>query len=208
MTSEPLEIPRVAARPLVVRVYGGQLALLFLLVLALGLAWLYAATARTARVNVNGQIIELHTHQTTVGRALAEQGFRLTAADVVAPPLDTPLADAGAVQIWLAQPVDVEADGQVRRALTQSGSVADVLQALNITLAREDKLSSGDADLPPATLIAQLHPAPLDPRLPREPVRLSIRCHGRPPSVSANVCWQPRDPSSRRSTRSAGERAR
>ncbi|MBI5879663.1 MAG: DUF348 domain-containing protein [Chloroflexi bacterium] len=175
MTTEPIELPAAAGRPLVVRLHGGQFALLFLLVLAGGLAWLYTATERAVRVDVNGRSLDVRTHQTTVGRALAEQGFQLGPADLVTPPLDTPLVAAPAVRIWLAQPVDVDADGQVWHVNTQSGSIADVLAALNITLAREDRLAAGQTALPRAALIAQLNPAPLDPLAPREPVRVSVQ---------------------------------
>lgn len=176
MTTDPIELPRAEAPSLVVRLHGGQFALLFLLALAAGLTGLYTATERVAAIDVNGRAIEIRTHQTTVGRALAEHGFQLTAADVVAPPLDTPLASAPLIRIWLAQPVEVDADGQVWRAQTQSGSIADVLAALGITLAREDRLAaSGGSPLPVAALIAPLQAVPLDPFAPRAPVRVSVQ---------------------------------
>jgi resuscitation-promoting factor RpfB len=175
VTEQFLNPARTSERELVLRIYPGQIVFAVLLSLAAALGWLYFATQREIIVAVNGQPLALRTHQQSLGALLAESGFKLNAADVVQPPLDTPLDRAEHIQVWLAQPVEVEVDGQVLHIFTQSGSVDDTLRSLNIKLGREDRLWFGDGYLSVNTLFSQLHPTPLDPRAERAPIRLSVQ---------------------------------
>lgn len=175
MTEQLFNPTRTAERELILVLYPGQLALAALALLIAGMGWFYLATERPVRLTVNGQSLELRTHQQTLGALLAESGFKLTDADVIAPPLDTPLAQAERLQLWLAQPVEIEVDGRTLRILTQSASVADTLQALSIQLGRDDRLWYADGYLSPNALLAQLNPPPLDPRQARTPLRISVQ---------------------------------
>src|SRR5207237_2229059 len=78
------------------------------------------------------------------------------------------------IQLFLAQPVEIQADGQTITIFTQSGSVADVLQAAGIRLTPADRLWFDDNFLPPSALLSQLHPAPLELSSPRTPLQISV----------------------------------
>ncbi len=175
MTEQTLSPAHVVERELVIRIYPGQFAFVFILLLVSSHAWLYVATQRTVTLTVNGQLLSFKTHQQTIGSMLADNGVRLNAADIVLPPLTTPLDRANAFQIWLAQPVAIEADEHMTTYFTQGGRVADVLQAAGIRLAREDRLWFEDNYLPPNTPLAQLHPEPLDLYHARTPIQISVQ---------------------------------
>ena len=167
--------PRATQRGFVLRIYSGQIAFIFTVLLAAGLYWSYTATLRHVEVTLNSRALTVSTHQQTVGAMLAESGFRMHDGDLVQPPLDTPLELAPVIHIWLAQPVEIQADGQTVRAGTLSGSVADTLRALGIRLAADDRLSSDGEPIPAETLLADLHSAPLSQQDEWELIRLSVQ---------------------------------
>ncbi|MEP7199081.1 MAG: ubiquitin-like domain-containing protein [Chloroflexota bacterium] len=175
MTEQLLTSARAAENELVVRLHSGQIVFALLVALIAALSWLYLATERVVAVTVSGQALSFRTHQQTIGALFAENGLRLSETDLVTPPLDTLLAQASDIRIWLAQPVDVVADGRVLRAMTHSGSVADVLDEIGIRLAREDRIWFADDELSVNTLLAQLQPTPLDAQRAREPIQFSVQ---------------------------------
>ena len=174
MTEQTLTPARAVERELVLRVYPGLLAFLFTLLVVSGLSWLYFATQRTVTLSVNGLPMTFKTHQQTIADLLADNGIRLNDADIVLPPLNSRLDRTERIQLFLAQPVELQADGQTVTLFMQSGSVADVLQAAGIRLTPADRLWFDDDYVSPNTLLSQLRPAPLDLYGPRIPLHISL----------------------------------
>jgi uncharacterized protein YabE (DUF348 family) len=166
----------------VVRIYAGQIALLCTVLLVATLWWTYTETLRHVEITLNNRSLVAASHQQTVGAMLSENGYRVQDGDLVLPPMDTPLEQAPLVQVWQAQPVEIQADGQVLRTATLSGSVADTLETLGIRLAADDRLSFDGGPLPKETLFADLQPVPPNQQsewgpLPGgaiRPIRLSV----------------------------------
>ncbi len=174
MIEQTLTPARADDHEIILTICSGQIVFVVTVLLAAALAWTYFATQRVVALTIDGRALELRTHQQSIGALFNEYGFMLSDADIVLPPLDTPLERAGQIRLWLAQPVEVEADGQVVRAFTPSGSVADVLQELDIRLGRYDYLVFNGDPLPVNTLI-HIVPVELDPRTERTPVHLSVQ---------------------------------
>jgi uncharacterized protein YabE (DUF348 family) len=174
LTERLLSPARAAGAGITLRIYPGQVALLLAALLLGGFAWLFVRTERPVTLNVNGLTVELATHQQTVAALLAEYHYQLDPADIVLPPLDTPLAQASAITVYPAQPIEVAVDGATVRFATQAGSVGDVLDSIGVRLQPADRLWALDDYLSPNTLLADLHPAPINLRQPREPLRLSV----------------------------------
>lgn len=159
---------------LAAQIYPGQVALLLVACLLGGLAWLYQRSERVVALNINGHTVELASHQPTVATLLTEYHYRLDPADIVQPPLDTPLIQIHALTIWPAQPVEVHVDGQVVRVATQSGSVADTLSAIDVQLQPDDRVWALDGYISADSLLSSLHPAPIDLHEPRQSLRIDV----------------------------------
>jgi uncharacterized protein YabE (DUF348 family) len=173
--SEQLLSPAHAAQSgLVLRVHPGQVTLLLSSLVVTALIWSYAATERSISLDVGGRFRTLHTHQQTIGALLTEDHFKLDSADIVLPPLDTPLDQAGTPRLWLAQPVEIAVDGQVLRISSQTGSLADTLDALSVHLTPADRLWFNDGYIGANTLFSELQLPAIDPHGERRPVRLSV----------------------------------
>ena len=173
--TENLLVQRQASqRAFVLRIHSGQIFFVFTILLAAGMFRMYTATLRQVDVTLDGRSLSVATHQQTVGALLAESGYRVHDGDLVVPPLDTRLELAPVIHIWLAQPVEVEADGQTVRSATLSGSVADTLRAMGIRLAADDRLSSEGTAIPAETLLADLHGAPRNQQDAWAPIRVSV----------------------------------
>ncbi len=136
------------------RLIGGLVVLATFGALILG----YRVTGVAVTLVVDGQPRQLHTHQDTVRGLLREVDIRLHPEDIVAPPLDTDLVPGSVVQVRLARPVTVEADGRRMEVRTQRQRVADILGDARVHVKPHDEvLVDGqvwnlDADLPQAAL--------------------------------------------------------
>jgi uncharacterized protein YabE (DUF348 family) len=136
------------------RLLGGLLALAAWGILALG----YRITGVPVTLVVDGQPQYLRTHQETVQGLLREMNVPLQPEDTVAPAGDRELAAGSVVQVRLARPVSIEADGRGVSLLTQRRRVSDVLAeaAVRVNL-RDEVLVDGqawdlDAELPKPSL--------------------------------------------------------
>ncbi len=126
------------------------LVLLIILVIGFGLIIIggfYVLTAWTVVVTVNGTQNTVRSHQPTVASLLAELQMSIEPQDVVSPSGDTPLRNGLIVSITKAHPVQLEADGQQRRVLTQSIQPRDILAEAGITVGPHDLIRVDNADL-------------------------------------------------------------
>jgi uncharacterized protein YabE (DUF348 family) len=136
------------------RLISGLLALLAWGMLGIG----YQATGVPVTLIVDGRPRQLRTHQATIAALLREADIRLHPEDLIAPPGDTPLAANNVVQVRLARPVTIEADGHSLELRTQHRRVTDILAEVGIRLKQRDAvLVDGqpwnlDADLPQASV--------------------------------------------------------
>jgi uncharacterized protein YabE (DUF348 family) len=126
----------------------------------LGLGWGYARTGQPVAVQINRQTFTIITHQARVAAILQELGLALAPADQVSPPAEATLAPGQPLEIDLARPVSIEADGQQWQLLTQAPTLPALLAEIGLTLNPRDEvfigqtIVSGQANLPPPTLPA------------------------------------------------------
>lgn len=130
------------------------LALLVAVLLVTGAALI--VTQKTITLDVDGQLITVHTRQATVAGLLEEIALPLAPGDSLAPPPETRLQNGVIVRVRRAREVIVTADGQTITLRTQLYLPQDLLDAAGITLGRYDVLL---ADGRPVADPAQEQPA-------------------------------------------------
>ena len=74
----------------------------------------------------------------TLGEALLQKGIVLYAADVIEPPLDTPIKPGLSATIERSRPVTLYADGKVRQTRTRAKTVSDLLKDEGLSLGALD----------------------------------------------------------------------
>ncbi len=129
----------------------GLTALAVLLGLALLGGTYFLLTQKTIRIDVDGQISTIYTHQATVGALLDELGVALAPADAISPPRDARLRNGAMIQVRRARTVLVQADGRTVELLTQARAPLDLLAEAGVRLGRYDLLRvDGEVALDPA----------------------------------------------------------
>ncbi len=142
---------RVAALPLP-RDVGTYLLIVVGLVLAL-MSWAFLSSRHRVTVLVGDSPITLWTRQNTVRGALLEAGLQWNPEDVVKPGLDEPVPDNGKVQIRVAAPVVIAADGATLQKRTQAKTVGQVLEENGIHLKPDDKVLLDGRTVDPETAL-------------------------------------------------------
>lgn len=158
---------------------GGLLLMLTLVALVVG----YRTTGVPVTLVVDGQARTVRTHQDTVAGLLREADIRLHPEDLIVPALDSELAAEGIVQVRLARPITIEADGRTWGMRTQRLRVADILTEAGIrVMPRDEVLVDGqrwnlEADLPQAALDEGGHRGPGLASAPGRlaPIRIVLR---------------------------------
>jgi uncharacterized protein YabE (DUF348 family) len=108
-------------------------------------------------LSVNGQRWQWQTRQATVRGLLREAGLVLEPQDIVRPAPEASLGDAASVEVTLARPVTVEADGRQIRLLTHAGRLGDIAAEAGVMLKPRDELlvdgvvQAADAPVPSLT---------------------------------------------------------
>lgn len=85
-----------------------------------------------------GLQVQLRTTAATVGEALAELDIPVYLADVVSPPLDTPMSAGLNITIRRSQPVSILVDGREIRTRTRAETVGDLLAQEGVMLRKLD----------------------------------------------------------------------
>lgn len=89
---------------------------------------------------INWWPVTVRTHQTTVGAVLREIGIEIVPEDLVYPPLEAFVHQGATIQIRLALPVTVEADGDRIQYRTHSRTVGELLTELGISVNSNDRI--------------------------------------------------------------------
>jgi uncharacterized protein YabE (DUF348 family) len=142
----------------------------------------YQVTGVPVTLVVDGQPQNVRTHQDTVGELMREADIRLRSEDLIVPPLESGLVSGSVVQVRMARPVIVEADGRSVGIRTQRQRVAEILAEAGVYVKpRDEVLVDGqawnlDADLPQSALDEVGRPPGLASAPSRtDPVRLVLR---------------------------------
>jgi len=114
------------------RLPAGLVTLVLTVIMVAAMAWSYVESAELVTLEVNGEVWQTRTHQRTVGALLREVGLDLQPADIVLPPLTTPLGGPQTIVVQKALPVLVEADGQIVEHYTHSRQVIDLLREMGL----------------------------------------------------------------------------
>ncbi|MEZ4767107.1 MAG: ubiquitin-like domain-containing protein [Caldilineales bacterium] len=146
--TRPVRLPAGLIRWLL----AGLTVILALGVLA-GLGWGFVTTAAPVSVSVDGMMVEVLTHQHTVGELLDEMQVVLYPEDRVTPAPDTALAADSAIVIRRARPVAIHGDSRQRLIRTHATSVADLFDEVGISVGPHDELTLAGE---PATVDAPL----------------------------------------------------
>lgn len=113
-----------------------------LLALALGALLLVGLfillTQKTVALDIDGQVITIRTHQSTVGAALDEIGLSLAPQDTLSPAHDHPLEDGAVIRVRRAQMVLVEVDGRLIELQSLQRVPLALLSEAGVTLGRYD----------------------------------------------------------------------
>lgn len=118
----------------------------------------YHITGVPVTLVVDEQPRTWRTHQHTFEGLLREADIRLQPEDLIDPALDSRLAAGSVVQVRLARPVTIEADGRSLEIRTQLRRVADILTEAGVHVkSRDQVLVDGqawnlEADLPQSAL--------------------------------------------------------
>lgn len=135
------------------------------LVIALALAGaIYAAwrlSFKDVALSIGGQTQQVASRARTVGELLAERRVALEPGDVVSPAPETPLERGMTVAVRRAHYVAIEADGEVRRVLTQAVHPLDMLREQGIAVGIHDVIRVDGHDYGLETL--ERTPWPLPP---------------------------------------------
>lgn len=139
-----LRLPRLNTQALSASGRGWYVAPVVAAVIALGMWALWAGTARTVTVEVDGASQEVRTHRRDVGGLLLDLGFRPEAADRVAPSLHTSIAEANAVFVSRAVPYRISIDGALIQARSRGATIGDVLSEAGLTVDPYDTILIND----------------------------------------------------------------
>lgn len=138
----------------------------------------YSLVTAPVSLSVNDQRWQWHTRQATVHGLLREAGLVLEPQDVVRPAPEASLGQAASVEVLLARPVTVEADGRQVKLLTHAERLDDIVAQAGVVLKPRDELLVDGvvraADTPASALTAESSPAPAWPADCRRPSALHL----------------------------------
>ncbi|MGO1974895.1 MAG: ubiquitin-like domain-containing protein [Propionibacteriaceae bacterium] len=97
-----------------------------------GSAFGYVTLEKDITLSVDGAPTEVSTFAGTVGDVLAKEGIEVGKRDVVAPAVDTKIADGTEVAVQFARQVTVNVDGEEQAYWTTATSVDEALETLKI----------------------------------------------------------------------------
>ncbi len=161
MTSKTVLVePQVSqpARTFRQQIPPGLLALVALIAVTSLMVVGYRWTGQSVTLTIDGDVTHLRTHQATVGGLLEDQGIVLRPEDIVRPALETPLRDAGAINIEHARPVTLVADGRRITEYTHATSPAAVLMDAGIDLRPADRVTVNGQTWIPERPFSNHHP--------------------------------------------------
>jgi uncharacterized protein YabE (DUF348 family) len=105
-------------------------------------------------LQADGQIRTITTSARTVQEVLMEQGIAVSDADLIIPPLESPLSITSRITIERARPVEIRVDDSLHSLLTTYESPYDILRSAEVTVSQYDIVLVDDQPIDPAELIA------------------------------------------------------
>ncbi len=145
---------RSILHPAVCRTHPGLASLLLIAVVLTGMYSRYTNSATHVRLEVNGSVWVLRTHQRSIGAVLREAGVSVRPEDIIIPNTITAVKDSLVIRVWKARPIVIDADGQLRVHYSHSDAVSDVLREVGVDFEPPDaifldgKRASSDRNLP------------------------------------------------------------
>lgn len=123
------------------RLFDAQALLLGLTLVGLAaMAWGYFSTLKPVTLQVNQQSFTVLTNQNTVAGVLNDAAISLAPEDIVFPAPDSPIPENQSIEVKLALPVQIQADGDTITRRTQGKTIADALRDASITLKPYDRV--------------------------------------------------------------------
>lgn len=116
----------------------GILAIAAILII---LIWLYGQNEKNIYLVVDGETKNIETRHSLVNQVLDEQSIVLKPDDEVSRPLASSLKDGDRIVIVRAVPVTVSVDGTTKTHFTTQKNVKKVIDELNVTLGKDDKIT-------------------------------------------------------------------
>ncbi len=102
--------------------------------------------ANKVLLDIDGKQMTYVTQQDTVGEFLQERGVTLKAEDRISVPVSSKIEKNEQVEIELAVPVSITADGQVLKVNTLAKDVHSLLTSLGITVDPSDRMNAALTD--------------------------------------------------------------
>lgn len=101
----------------------------------------YGTATKSVSVVVNGQEQVYKTKQKVLSHLLDEQGIKVAEYDRVSAPLDSEITNGSKIEITLAKPFQLTADGETRTVYTTETTVQGALSDQHITIGENDKVT-------------------------------------------------------------------
>jgi uncharacterized protein YabE (DUF348 family) len=124
-----------------------------------GSTFAYAALNNDVTLAIDGKTSEVATMSRTVGDVLAAEGITVGAHDVVAPSLDTAVADGSKIAVQYGRQVSVTVDGAPKTFWTTATTVDQALASLQLDTAGADLSTSRSAGIGRDGLALTVHTA-------------------------------------------------
>ncbi|MGB9723687.1 MAG: ubiquitin-like domain-containing protein [Chloroflexia bacterium] len=111
-------------------------------------SWGYQASAQSATIVVDGEVLSLRTHQRLVGGVLHQAGLSLHPADEVYPPPEAPWQPDQPIVVRRAFPVTVRVDGREVHFYGRPRSILEALALAGVALRAGDAVYANARLLP------------------------------------------------------------
>ena len=98
----------------------------------------YAAMTKKVTLSLDGKAEEVRVLGSTVRDVLASQDIEVSERDVVAPGLDSKVADGTAIAVKFARPLDVSVDGEEKRYWVTATEVSTALDQIGLGFQNAD----------------------------------------------------------------------
>jgi len=107
----------------------------------------YAALTTKVTLSLDGQETTIRSMGNTVGEVLEGEGIEVTERDVVAPGVDTPVADGTRIAVKFSRPLDVSLDGKTPRYWVTATDVASALSQIDVRFGNASLSASRSAEI-------------------------------------------------------------
>ncbi|HET7691270.1 MAG TPA: transglycosylase family protein [Nocardioidaceae bacterium] len=107
----------------------------------------YAALTTKVTLSLDGHEKTIRSMGTTVGEVLEAEGIEVTERDVVAPGVDTEVAEGTRIAVKFGRPLDVSLDGETTRYWVTATDVASALAQIDVRFGNASLSASRSAEI-------------------------------------------------------------